>query len=66
MTNRSHGDGGIDKRGESTYRLRYRIGKGHDQKNSPKHSTARLKRPERSCGACCALVIPENMWRLIR
>jgi integrase len=26
MTRRSHGDGGIDQRGESTFRLRYRVG----------------------------------------
>jgi integrase len=24
---RSHGDGGIDQRGENTFRLRYRVGK---------------------------------------
>src|SRR5215813_10824829 len=27
MTKRSYGDGGIDQRGENTFRLRYRIGK---------------------------------------
>jgi hypothetical protein len=27
MTKRSHGDGGIDQRGENSFRLRYRIGK---------------------------------------
>jgi len=27
MSKRSHGDGGIDQRGENTFRLRYRIGK---------------------------------------
>src|SRR5262245_49072716 len=34
MTKRSlsHGEGGIDQRGDNTYRLRYRIGKGQDQK----------------------------------
>src|SRR6516162_3616804 len=26
MTKRSHGDGGIDQRGENVYRLRYRVG----------------------------------------
>ena len=26
MAKRSHGDGGIDQRGENTYRLRYRVG----------------------------------------
>jgi hypothetical protein len=27
MTKRSYGDGGIDQRGENSFRLRYRIGK---------------------------------------
>jgi len=26
MAKRSHGDGGIDQRGENIYRLRYRVG----------------------------------------
>jgi hypothetical protein len=27
MTKRAHGDGGLDQRAESNFRLRYRIGK---------------------------------------
>jgi integrase len=33
---RPYGEGAIDERGENTYRLRYRIGKGHDQKQYSK------------------------------